>query len=311
MGKIITVGETMAVMSPNSPGKLGDVSGFKLTIAGAESNTGIGLARLGHHATWLSRLGADELGRYVAREISREGVDISRVIYDEKHRTGLMIKEIVNGETTVYYYRENSAASKLSAADITPDLFSGVDIVHITGVTPVLSESSLEAVYALFKAAKNAGVTVSFDPNIRKKIWGGKDFLPMLREMLLMSDVALLGQSEAKLILGTGSMEESADALIKSGVEYAAVKDGATGVLVANSSEKIFIPPYPCNPVDPVGAGDGFNAGFLAGLLSGKSLKECGKMGAIVGALATETASDVGGYPTLSDLERRIALWNI
>lgn len=311
MGKIITVGETMAVMSPFEAGKLGDVSGFKLTIAGAESNTAIGLARLGQEAAWFSRLGEDELGRYVSREIAKEGVDLSRVIYDKKHRTGLMIKEIVGDETTVYYYRENSAASKISADDITEGLFDGVDIVHITGVTPVLSESAREATARIFKLAKERGVKVSFDPNVRKKIWGGRDFVPMLREMLLASDIALLGQSEANLILGTDSMEESSDFLIKSGVRYVAVKDGATGAVVADENEKIFIPPYPCSPVDPVGAGDGFNAGFISGILNGKNLKEAGKMGAIVGALATETASDVGGYPTLSDLEWRILQWNI
>ena len=311
MGKILTVGETMAVMSPVEEGKLGDVSGFKLTIAGAESNTAIGLSRLGQEVSWLSRVGDDELGRYVAREISKEGVDLSHVIYDSKHRTGLMIKEIVNGETTVYYYRENSAASKISADDINPTLFDGVDIVHITGVTPVLSESAREAVLRLFELAKERGVKVSFDPNVRRKIWGGRDFVPMLREMLLASDIALLGQSEAMLILGTNSMEESVNALISAGVSYVAVKDGGTGALVANSKEKIFIPPYPCSPVDPGGAGDGFNAGFISGILNGKNLKEAGKMGAIVGALATETASDVGGYPTLSDLEGRISQWNI
>ena len=297
MAEIITVGETMAVMVPSEKGRLSNVGGFGLQIAGAESNTATGIARLGHTAAWVSALGDDELGRYVLDSVEREGVDVSFVKIDGTHRTGLMIKEFIGETTTVYYYRENSAASHLSPSSIDFEGLSDVRIVHLTGITPVLSESCRETVMALFDWAKREGKLVSFDPNIRRKIWYGKDFTPMLRQMLEASDIALLGLSEARELYGIDDAHVVAKMLTDKGVKYVAVKDGGNGALCATAEERIFIPPEKCNFVDSVGAGDGFNAGFLCGILEGKSLALAGRMGAIVGAMATETVGDVNGYP--------------
>lgn len=306
MAEIITIGETMAVMVPDGKGRLSDVDGFGLQIAGAESNTATGIARLGHEAAWISSLGADELGYYVLKSIEKEGVDVSLVNIDKNHRTGLMLKEFIGDATTVYYYRENSAASHLSPESIPFDKINDAKIIHLTGITPVLSESCREAVGSLFKWAKECGKLVSFDPNIRRKIWYGKDYTPMLREMLESCDIALLGLSEARELYGIDDAEKVAKMLTDKGVKYVAVKDGGNGALCATADESVFLPPEKCNFVDSVGAGDGFNSGFLVGILEGKSLREAGRMGAVVGAMATETVGDVNGYPTREILNQRM-----
>ncbi len=306
MAELITIGETMAVIAPSQEGRLSDVSSFVLRIAGAESNTAIGVSRLGHTAAWISAVGEDELGSFVLDSVSREGVDTSLVKRDALHRTGLMIKEIVEGKTTVYYYRENSAASHLSVSDIDTGSLSDAKILHITGITPVLSKSCREAVLELMRWASENGKLISFDPNIRRKIWGEVDYIPLLREMLAFSDIALLGLSEAKELYETDDISRIASILLDEGVGCVVIKDGANGAYLISEGEFAFIPPYPCTPVDSVGAGDGFNAGFLSGLLDGKGLVESARMGALVGAMATETVGDVNGYPTKEILIERL-----
>lgn len=148
MPQLITIGETMAAFTPNTPGPLRYVQGFGIRTAGAESNVAVGLAKLGLNAAWISRLGDDEFGRFIRNQLRAEGVDCSHVIFDPDHRTGVMFKETGVGETKVFYYRENSAASHLSPEDLSPALFEGVRMVHLSGITPVLSESCLAATRA-------------------------------------------------------------------------------------------------------------------------------------------------------------------
>ena len=306
MAELITLGETMAVIAPSEEGRLSSVSSFSLKIAGAESNTAIGACRLGRTAAWISALGEDELGNFVLDSISQEGVDVSLVKRDSKHRTGLMIKEIVEDKTTVYYYRENSAASHISISDIDLDKLSDAKIIHLTGITPVLSKSCREAVAELMRWAMENGKLISFDPNIRRKIWGEVDYVPLICQMLEISDIALLGLSEAKELYGTDEIPKIASILLEAGVKFVVIKDGANGAYAISQNEFVFVPPFECNPVDSVGAGDGFNAGFLSGILEGRSLAESARMGALVGAMATETVGDVNGYPTREIISERL-----
>ena len=165
MPQLITIGETMAAFTPDSVGALRYVQNFGIRTAGAESNVAVGLAKLGLEAAWVSRLGTDEFGCFIRNQLRAEGVDCSRVIYDPDHRTGIMFKETGVGETKVFYYRENSAASHLCPEDVTPALLDGVKVLHMSGITPVLSESCLAMTKAAFALAKEKGVAISFDPS--------------------------------------------------------------------------------------------------------------------------------------------------
>lgn len=303
MKQVITMGETMAAVVPTERGPLRYVESCRFRIAGAESNTAIGLAKLGVPACWLSRLGDDELGRLILGKLRAEGVDCSHVSFDPLHRTGVMFKEYGATETSVYYYRENSAASHLSPEDIDEALFSDAALLHLTGITPVLSESCRAAVEKAMTLAKDAGVPVSFDPNVRRKLWGGNDYAPLLRSLAMKSDIVLLGMDEAETLFGISEPKAIFDTLFSGGVRYAAIKNGGRGAVAADRKGRYPIDPYPCVSVDPVGAGDGFNAGFLAGLLQGKGTREAGRMGAVCGALATQVPGDVEGYPDEAQME--------
>ncbi len=305
MGSILTFGETMAAFSPETTGPLRYVSKYDLRSAGAESNVAVGLAKLGVSSVWMSRLGNDELGRFIINNIRAEGVDCSKVVIDPDHRTGLMVKQLSRGETQVFYYRDGSAASCLAEGDITEELFSGVTIVHMTGITPVLSASCRKAVNKAYKLARSLGIRISFDPNIRRKLWKGTDYTEYIRSLALDSDILMMGEDECEALFGTSVPEKAFETVFdKSRVKYCAIKCGERGAFVSDGKERFVIDPYPCDPVDPVGAGDGFDAGFLSGIISGKSVYESGRIGAICGALATETNGDIEGYPDKETLEK-------
>lgn len=304
MPQVMTLGETMAAFTPGGSGPLRYVPDYRMRIAGAESNTAIGLCKLGCSAGWFSRLGDDEFGHYVFNSIRAEGVDVSNCIFDRERRTGIMFKETGADETKVYYYRENSAASRLSPADLPADALREARILHLTGITPVLSPGCRETVLAALSLAEQSGALISFDPNIRKKLWGGSDYTKLLRELTLRAQIVFLGLDEAQTLFGLRDPELIFERLFTDGkAAYAAIKNGKHGAWVADAQRRLKLEPFPCNCVEPVGAGDAFNAGFLAGLLQGRDLAACGQMGAIAGGLATTTPGDIEGYPSKEKMD--------
>ena len=238
--------------------------------------------------------------------VRAEGVDTSAVISDKNHRTGLMVKQLSAGETSVFYYRENSAASHYSSIDIDYEYLKSAKLIHLTGITPVLSDECMTACTEIVRFARENGIMLSFDPNIRHRLWGSIDYTEKIAEFMYSSTIVMLGIDEAKKLIGTDDIAEIADKLRSAGVRYIAVKDGAKGAWCANSDELIHIEPYECKCIDPVGAGDGFNAGFISGILKGLPLDVCGKMGAIAGAMATENTGDIEGYPTEAQMNIKL-----
>ncbi len=304
MPDIITIGETMVSFVPNTRGALRYCSDYKLQFAGAESNVAIGASKLGVSSGWISRLGEDEFGHFILNQIRAEGVDTKAVCFDTKAPTGIMFKELSVGETSVTYYRENSAMSKMTPKDLLPEYFRNAKILHLTGITPILSPACKETILKSIALAKEYGVKISFDPNVRKKLWRETDFSLLLREIALEADIVMLGCDEGNVLFGTANPEEIIRVLTQQGNAMAvAVKAGASGAWVGDKENVQHIPPYPCHCIEPIGAGDGFNAAFLSGRVKGYDLIHCAKMGAIAGALATQVTSDVQGYPTKIQME--------
>lgn len=304
MAELLTIGETMVSFAPDAIGPLRYVQAYGTRTAGAESNVALGVRKLGHSAAWISKLGDDEMGKYILNNVRSEGVDCSGVRIDAQHRTGIMLKQRSGSETAVFYYRENSAASHLCPADLKEEMFANAKILHLTGITPVLSASCADTISAAVALAKKHGVKISFDPNIRKKLWKEVDYTELMRSLTLAADIVLIGLDEAEALFGTTNADDTIAAILaKNPAAQIAVKDGAKGAIVASANEKHFIPPYACHCIEPIGAGDAYSAGFLAGVLEGASLETCGKMGGIAGALATETPGDVEGQPDAARMQ--------
>ena len=307
MPQVITMGETMAMFSPAGNGPLRYIYDYRLHIAGAESNVAVGVCKLGHTAGWISCLGDDEFGSFVRNMIRAEGVDTSYVRFDASRPTGLMFKQTGAGEESrVFYYRDGSAATALSRADISEEYIAGAEILHISGITPVLSESCCQAVRTAIEMAKAHHVRVSFDPNIRYKVWKDADYSGLLREIASQADILLIGMDEARVLFGCDVPDVLIPKLIGSGVTQVGLKDGSRGAWVGDAERICQIEPVKCTCVDPIGAGDAFDAAFLAGILEGCDIETCGRMGAIAGALATQMPGDIEGYPSAERMEEML-----
>jgi 2-dehydro-3-deoxygluconokinase len=231
------------------------------------------------------------------------------VIVDSAAPTGLYLKEIsAVGETTVYYYRRGSAASRMRPDDLDAEYLTGARWLHVTGITPALSESCRDTVEHAIELARAAGLEVSFDPNMRLKLWTVEQARETMFPLIRRSTILLGGMEELSLLLEVRTPDAAADWALEQGLSIAVIKLGADGALVATPSERRAIPPYTIpRVVDTVGAGDGFDAGFMAGRLLGRDPWQSAELGNVVGAHALMVEGDYEGYPTMAEAEAFMA----
>lgn len=297
---VVTLGETMVLLLAEQSGPMREASTFRRHIAGAESNVAIGLRRLGQTAGWISRVGNDEFGRAVVFRIRGEGVDTSHVVYDPQAPTGMVVRERREaGPIEQVYYRAGSAASRMSSADLDAAYVRDAKYLHLTGITPALSASCRETVFAAAEMARAAGVSVVLDPNYRSKLWSPTEARSVMRDLAARCDVLLPGREEAELLTGESDPDVAARQLAKLGPTMVVVKLGAQGALALGGDDAIVrVPGTPLERVvDPVGAGDAFAAGLFTGLLRGFATDAALRLANRCGALAMTSPGDMESLP--------------
>jgi 2-dehydro-3-deoxygluconokinase len=300
---VVTFGETMAMMSSATAGPLQHTRTLNLGIGGSESNLAIALTRLGTDATWIGRVGADSLGDLVLREIGAEGVRVVG-IRDPEAPTGLMIKEHrTSSDTRVWYYRRGNAGSRLQPDDIDPGLIRSASLLHVTGITPALSASAAEATFSAIAVARDAGVPVSFDLNFRGKLWSAEQAGVVYRRIVGESDLVFAGDDEAAIAVGAAASPlELAHRLVDAGAGQAIVKLGSRGAVAVVDGREFARDAVSIHPVDTVGAGDGFVAGYLAEYLRGEDVATRLATAVTVGAYVCLSSGDWEGLPRRSEL---------
>jgi 2-dehydro-3-deoxygluconokinase len=293
----------MGLFRSTSLGSLATASDIRLGIGGAESNVAIGVARLGLEATWIGRVGDDSLGRRVIRELQAEGVQLS-VRIDQDAPTGMMVKESPTPVTTrVSYYRAGSAGSRLSPEDIPPSTIQTGSVLHVTGITPALSDSSAEAIEAAVEIANSASIPVSFDVNHRSKLWGSRDPSSLYRDLVSRSTLIFAGIDEARIIVGDyATSVELAVAISQLGPSHVLIKEGSAGCTALIDGNSLRYPAFPIRPVDTVGAGDAFVAGYLAEYIDERDLMVRLETASRAGALACLGPGDWESFPRREDL---------
>jgi 2-dehydro-3-deoxygluconokinase len=302
-GGLVTCGETMVCLAAPEAGPLRTAGTLRLSIAGAESNVAIGIARLGHPATWIGHVGEDELGDLVLRTLRGERVDVSAVRRDHAP-TGLMLKERRVGTVTrVHYYRAGSAGSCLGPDDIDVALVAAAGLVHVTGITPALGAGPAEAVDTLVTAAHRHGVPVSVDVNHRGQLWPSPEAArTALATLAGRADYVFASEDELPVITGTDG-EESVRDLVDGGAQAVVVSRGASGADVWTAAGMTRRAAMPVAAVDTVGAGDALCAGFLSGVLDGLDSEAALQRGLQTAAFAVATAGDWEGLPSRAELE--------
>ena len=303
----ITLGESMALFAADTPGDLAQVSQYTRHIAGADSNVAIGLARLGLKVAWLSRLGGDEIGKFVRQAIASEGVNCDYVSIHPQERTGLMFKTLsVDGsDPKVEFHRQGSAASQLSVQDFPLELLQQTRHIHLTGIMPALSDACFALSQHVLTQAKAHGVTTSFDPNLRPSLWGSTARMQQgIHTLAALADWVMPGQGEAKILTGLDDPEQIADFYLKLGANHVIVKLGAEGAFL-KSSDGVCLQQaaFPVDKVcDTVGAGDGFAVGIISAKLDGLGWQAALVRGAWIGAQQVQVTGDVDGLPRRNGL---------
>jgi 2-dehydro-3-deoxygluconokinase len=314
--EVVTLGECLISLIAAQPGSLAEAALFERQIAGAEANVAVGLARLGHSVAYIGRIGGDGFGTTIVRRLRGEGVDVSQLQVDPAATTGLMLRERrVLGAAEVVYARTGSAGSRVTPDDVrraeADGVFSEGQWLHLTGITPALSESARAAVALAMDLAKAAAMTVSFDVNLRRRLWSDETAGPVLRPLGERSDVVLGSPDELAVLTGTDETNPAAlsNAVLALGPAVAVVKLGADGALgQERGGDPVASPAHPVpTVVDPVGAGDAFCAGFIAARLEGGDLATALRTANACGAAAVAAVGDLSGIPTSVELARLLA----
>ncbi|MBV0895924.1 sugar kinase [Microbacterium sp. NC79] len=306
---VLTIGESLGLTVANEIGAPMRGDQLTLTFGGAESNVAIGVARLGGAAAWVGRLGNDALGDLIVRELRGEGVSVFAA-RDDAALTSLMMKSRPRpGATSVSFYRRGFAGSRLSAADLPVDAIRGANILHITGISAALAESSRAALHAAIDIARDAGVTVSFDVNHRASLLpDATEAREIYRALAERADIIFAGDDEAEILTGEREHEAQLHALLALGAQTAVVKLGADGALAGtNAGTVVRVAALTVDAVDTVGAGDAFVAGFLTETARGLTLAECLETATATGAYACLAHGDWEAAPTRRDLAAFLA----
>lgn len=310
MDNVITIGEPMVVFIAEEEGELKDVNKFSKGLAGSELNVSIGLSRLGHGVSYITQLGNDPFGEYIFDCIENEiNIDKKYIKKTDNYSTGFYMKSKVSkGDPSIFYYRKNSAASNIDLDFIKKIDLSNYKYLHITGITPAISEKMRDNVFTLIEKAKENGLKISFDPNIRESLWSSKiEMIETLNKIAYSSDYIIPNVKEGKILTGKNNPEDIANFYIEKGVKNVIVKLGEVGCYIRSNDTSEYLQGFKVsNVVDTVGAGDAFVAGFLSGLLSGKDLVESSSIGNAMGAITVTHKGDNEGLPTFEKLQEFI-----
>jgi 2-dehydro-3-deoxygluconokinase len=301
---LVTFGEAMGLVTAEETGPLHFARRFGMSFGGAESNVAVGAARLGASVAWFGRLGSDAVGNLIAYRLAADGVQ-ALVTWDDSF-TGLMVKyQRAARRTHVDYHRRGSAGSRITPADIPVAVIEQAGVLHLTGITPALSETARDTALRAVAIARAAGVTVSFDVNYRSKLWDPDSAVPVLRQLVSAADIVFAGPEEAAMVLegdSTAPRQTLAEGLCDLGPSEAILKDGARGCCALIDGHPYDLPALPVRELDPVGAGDAFVAGYLAERLAGEPPSGRLTTAIAAGAFAVTVPGDCEGLATRAEL---------
>ncbi|WP_169087037.1 sugar kinase [Paenibacillus sp. PL91] len=305
--QIVTFGESMALFMPQEHKSIERAATLEQSFGGAESNVAIGLARLGSSVGWFGALGDDPFGKIILKTLRGEGVDVSRAQISADAPTGMMFREHVAGRLAVHYFRKHSAASRMRPEELDENYIRGAKLLHVTGITAALSEDCRKTLRRAVDIAKEAGVLVSFDPNLRLKLWSIEEARETLLPLAADADYFLPGWDELKLLYDTDDYEQVKGELSKLKA-ISIIKGRGDTTVVLNNGQEESLPFYPAEQVvDTVGAGDGFCAGFLAGIMKGLSPVEAVRLASINGSLVVQMRGDWEALPEWEVVQQRMS----
>ena len=296
---VLTFGESMMRLTPPGQLRIEQTRSFDIWVGGTESNTAVGLSRLGMNAAWLSRLPASPMGRYIANRIAQFGVDVSQVVWTEGERLGIYFHEKAQAPraSEIIYDRVDSAMSRMRPGDLPDGLFKTgrARLFHSTGITLAISASARATLHEAMKRAKAAGWRFSFDTNYRGKLWSGAEAAAGCDAAMAKADVIFCPMSDYEILYGPSSAQDAIGTLAARYPQALIVMTlGIEGAqALRRGGDVLRQPAIQAGEVGRIGGGDAFAAGFLYAWLSDGDIATALKWGVAMSALKYTIPGDL------------------
>lgn len=301
---IVCLGEPLLEFSQaRRAGVIHYVQGY----GGDTSNCAVAAARQGAKVGYLTALGDDVFGQAFLDLWRAEGIDVSHVAIDAAAHTGVYFISYRGGEHRFSYLRRGSAASRLGPADLPLGYIRDAGLLHVSGISQAISDSACDAVFEALKTARQAGVTTSYDTNLRLKLWPLERARAIIHTGVSMADIALPGLEDARALTGLDDPAAIIDFYLSLGPRIVALKMGGQGAIVASADGHTRIAPHSVASVDATGAGDTFDGAFLAELVRGRDMASAARYANIAAGLSTLGRGAVEPIPSRRQVEAVLA----
>ena len=296
---ILTFGEPMMELAQTErDGQTFYLPGF----GGDTANVAVAAARQGARVAVFAALGDDEFGQDFANLWQREVIGYSHVRFMPGQRTGLYFITYGADGHFFTYYRKGSAASLITPADVPFDLIRTAKVLHVSGISQAISTSACDAVFAAIQHARNNGVWVSYDSNLRLNLWPLERARAVIHAAMAQADIARPGLDDARQLTGLSDPDDICDFYLNLGCKIVALTLGKDGTMIALRNARQVIPACPVKAVDATGAGDTFGGAFLAEWLRTNDPFAAATYANAAAALSTQ------GYGAIAPMPKRTAV---
>ena len=265
--RVLSYGEALVDFLPDRAGvPLRDVETFSRAVGGAPANAAVGLARLGCDVALLGKVGADEFGHFLCAELAREGVDVAGVTQTREAKTGITFISLdAEGDRSFLFFREPSADMTMRRNDIDTDVIDGADIV-VAGSNLLTAAAVRDATMFVLEHARASGRFIVLDPNIRPHLWPNpEEMIPTIRAELALADIVKLNEEELAMFAPDGDTLWSE--LRESGARGLIITRASDGARLYRGGGVVEVDAPSAEVKDTTGAGDGFVAGLVCGLI--------------------------------------------
>lgn len=308
-GDIAVLGELLIDFIPARPNmRLREAGELIKTVSGSAGIFACAAAAFAGRSGFLGQLGQDALSEMAYDVITAQGVDLSHAATSAKGQIGLAFLEYLPEGRNYQYYRENSVGSQYSAAQIDRDYLRGAFALHYTGMLLELSAPMREACQAAAHFARENGVLVSFDPNIRKELIRSSAARDTLLAAVAEADIISPTLEEARYLTGRTELGDVLRALRAMGPEVVALTRDKDGAAVCSGSQVVLAGGTPVDAIDPTGAGDTFAAALVYCVMQDMPLEETALFCNCAGSLTAMKRGAVGmALPRLQEVQQYAA----
>ncbi|MEM5386088.1 sugar kinase [Paraburkholderia phymatum] len=299
---VLALGEAMVEFNQSEKDQPTYLQGF----GGDTSNFCIAAARQGASTGFVSAVGGDQFGRLLLDLWQREHVDTSFVRIDDQASTGVYFVSHGPSGHQFDYLRAGSAASRYAPRDLPLDAIAAAKVIHLSGISLAISVSACDAALAAIEHARANRVLVSFDTNLRLKLWPLARARAVMLDAIRQTDICLPSWDDVTELTGLTKRDDIVDFVLAQGPRIVALKLGKEGAYVATPDERRVVPGHAVNAVDATGAGDCFGGAFIARIVAGDDPFEAARYANVAAALSTQGFGAVAPIPDRATVEKRL-----